>query len=83
MSKLFKDEKDLTVIAQYFVKNGGCKGLHCVQCPCYVLNGISVSYSCAIDSCKNDPLQAVVTTKQWAINYLEQIKKLEFLEKLK
>lgn len=78
MKTLKKNEKDLKVIAEYFVEHGGCEKLHCFDCPLY-RRGDAGGCSIKVASTKS---LAEGKDKQWAINYLEQFKKLEFLEKL-
>lgn len=65
---------DLKVLADYFIAYGGCRLISCASCPLYK----NVRCDLRVTPGNHNQL-----SKQWAIEYLEQIKKLEFLEKLK
>lgn len=80
MTRLSPTEKDLKVIATYFADHGGCKAILCENCPCYL------RFKCDLQNKvvrKYRLMPANEMSKQWAIEYLEQIEKLEFLESLK
>lgn len=72
---LKKEEKDLKVIAKYLVANDGCSDLFCSSCP------KNINYGCTIGEDQNNT-GAAKKSKQWAIEYLAQMEKLEFLENL-
>lgn len=82
IEKLSPIENDMKVIAKYFINHGGCNDFICSECPLY--HDVRGSGSgCEIDVGKFGMKIADVKAKEWAIEYLDQIKKLEFLEKLK
>lgn len=67
---------DLKTLAQFFISNGGCGNISCdAECP------LSNNFNCCtLVMSNNIPIHSI--TKKWAVEYLEQIKKLEFLDNL-
>jgi hypothetical protein len=79
MKTLDKNEKDLKVIAEYFVEHEGCRKIDCNDCP---LDNGKKEWSCKINDGNDDNYPASIFTYQWARIALAQLKKLDYLEKL-
>jgi hypothetical protein len=81
LEKLSPTEKNLKVIAKYFVEHEGCKDFICSNCPLYL--SFPERIDCKIDAAGSRGEDfAIKVSEKWAIDYLEQLEKLKYLEKL-